>query len=393
MRISKTSLLWVLLLGLNVVAFYIFVSRLFDANSRGILGLGWDQESLQAFLLVKKQFSNIYLGLSYDFINGIGGISFPINPLYSLSFLMASNSNGFITNPTLFFSIAALELYIATIISGYLLKFNLLTTILAAWAISIISWPLFGGLPIIITLWLYIPIYAEFASGMAILIALSLVITQDKNIFNYIKITILFLILTYIILLAPASILFAGLIIFIILFINLISIKNLIQLKIYSKNVFLSIILLFALGYLPYLFGLFSYTAAAFFPDLARRFTPFYGGEVSILLWSPIPNIQSIFQSPERLIVGGGIVGLFLIMFYTHHPVQKKFAKSILFAEVILISIGLLNYRFQFWTGPAIWYFEVYLLPFFSLGLCYLIIFPLILIEATSQKMRQLYAK
>jgi hypothetical protein len=64
------------------------------------------------------------------------------------------------------------------------------------------------------------------------------------------------------------------------------------------------------LGYIHYLAGLLTYTAAGQFPDLSKRSLTLYDGEVSLLLWTAILwfSISSIF-SPERMMMGGGLIG------------------------------------------------------------------------------------
>jgi hypothetical protein len=119
-----------------------------------------------------------------------------------------------------------------------------------------------------------------------------------------------------------------------------------------------------ALGYVHYLAGLLAYTAAGQFPDLSKRPLALYSGEVSLLLWTPI-NQTSVF-SPERMMVGGGLIGC-IVAIWLGSARQREVAFGVAFAEA-----GVSNHWLDYWFGPAIWYYESY----FALLISFLLLVP-----------------
>src|SRR5262249_17759970 len=103
-----------------------------------------------------------------------------------------------------------------------------------------------------------------------------------------------------------------------------------------------------------------------------------YSGETTLLLWTPIePLSYKAVLHPARLFVGGGLLGCIVIAFTSCRP-QQRMAIGVLICEAILLVVGFSNYLLQYWVGPAIWYFEVMLFPYFALGCCYLVVTCLI---------------
>src|SRR5262249_10343733 len=93
----------------------------------------------------------------------------------------------------------------------------------------------------------------------------------------------------------------------------------------------------------------------------------------SLLLWTPI-NQSSVF-SPERMMVGGGLIGC-IAAFCLGSARQREVAFGIGFAEAVLIAVGVSNHWLNFWVGPSIWYYESYLFPYFTLFISFLLLFP-----------------
>jgi hypothetical protein len=134
-----------------------------------------------------------------------------------------------------------------------------------------------------------------------------------------------------------------------------------------------------ALGYVHYLAGLLTYSAAAQFPDLSKRPLTLYSGEVSLLL-TPIHSIStSVIFSPGRMMVGGGLIGC-LAAIWLGSPRQRELALSVALTEAVLVAVGVSNYWLDYWFGPTIWYFESYLFPYFALYICFLLLVPLMLV-------------
>jgi TM2 domain-containing membrane protein YozV len=133
-------------------------------------------------------------------------------------------------------------------------------------------------------------------------------------------------------------------------------------------------------GYVHYLAGLLTYTAAGLFTDLSKRPLTLYSGQVSLLLWTPISSLSTaaIF-TPERMMVGGGLIGC-LAAVWLGSPRQSALALTVALAEAVLIAVGVSNYWLDYWFGPSIWYYEAYLFPYFALYIVFLLLVPLMLV-------------
>src|SRR5215470_3208141 len=134
------------------------------------------------------------------------------------------------------------------------------------------------------------------------------------------------------------------------------------------------------LGYVHYLAGLLTSTAAGQFPDPSKRPLTLYSGEVSLLLWTPVNSLSTaVIFSPERSMVGGGLIGC-VAAIWLGSPRQRELALSVVLAEATLIAVGVSNYWLNYWFGPSIWYFESYLFPYFALYIVFLLLAPLMLV-------------
>jgi len=89
-------------------------------------------------------------------VNGIGNISFPLNPDWFLSYLLTVTSTGDLQDGPLVFAIGATELFAVTALCARTLGFAAGPAFASGWLITLITWPLFG-LPIILTRWFIVP--------------------------------------------------------------------------------------------------------------------------------------------------------------------------------------------------------------------------------------------
>ena len=138
----------------------------------------------------------------------------------------------------------------------------------------------------------------------------------------------------------------------------------------------------FVLGYFHYLWGLLAYTATSFFPEIFTRPHTLFQGETTLLLWTPVREFtiesfgkETSLFSPERLFVGGGIVGGIALL-WLGSPSQRRLALSVLIAEAVFLCTGFTNYFWPFWFGPQIRYYELMLFPYFALCICFIVILP-----------------
>jgi TM2 domain-containing membrane protein YozV len=355
---------------INVSAVFFITHYLFEMNSRAIF-FGWDGQSMLAFLGERHRFSDTLFGVGSDPIIGLGNISYALNPSWFPSFLLSTTRSGELDAP-LAFAIGATGLFAATVLCGRLNGFAIGPSIAAGWLLTLMTWQLFG-MPAIVTHWFFFPCHAEVLAMSTIMVSAVLRLGEGSVRRSILLTVVIFLCLTYVLLAIPTSL------ILIVPIAGAFTAARFLLSE--GRRERLTIILCWigigvaalVLGYFHYLAGLLSYTAAGQFPELSKRALTFYGGQVSLFLWTPIPS--SIFSS-ERIMVGGGVIGS-LVTIWLGSPQQRRLALGVLLAETGFIAVGASNYWLDYWFGPAIWYFELHLFPYFVLCLCFLLLAPL----------------
>lgn len=362
----------------NLVTVFFSSRYLFQQNSRGLFGFGWDQPSILSFGTIRHQFSNVLLGTGSDPVNGLGNVAFPINLAWLPTSIISSGSTGYPDAPFAF-AVAATYLFAVTAACGRFFKYGLAISVAAAWLITLLTWPLFLA-PKIVALWLYVPHYADILC-IAFLVAVAAVNMGHGSIRKtYLLSFLAFVGLSYIVFAAPTFFAIVGIPIALFAIACLVQAENQAQRKSLVISWAMVGLLCLSLGYLQYIYGLVSYTAASFFPDLSKRIPTMFSGETTLLLWSPFSSIRTFFDEPVRVFISGGLLGGACAI-WLGTAIQKKLAICVLSSELVLVLIGLANYYLKFWIGPAIWYLEHFLFPFFALGCCYLVISPFILAQ------------
>jgi hypothetical protein len=359
---------------INITAVFFITHYLFEMNSRSLF-FGWDGQSMLAFLGERHRFSGTLFGVGSDPVIGLGNISYSLNPIWFPSFVLSTTPSGEINAP-LAFAVGATELFAATVLCGRLNGFAVGSSIAAGWLLTLMTWPLFG-MPAIVTIWFFFPCHGEVLAISTIMVSAALNLGGGPVWRSIVLTGIIFLCLTYILLAIPTSL---------ILTVPIAGIFTAAQFLLSSgRRERVTIIVCWAaiglaalaLGYIHYLAGLLSYTAAGQFPDLSKRALMLYGGQVTLLLWTPIPSFSASFIfSPERIMVGGGVIGS-MVAIWLGSPQQRRLALGVALGEAGFLAIGASNYWLDYWFGPSIWYFELYLFPYFALCICFLLLAPL----------------
>src|SRR5215831_1661392 len=365
--------LWII----NVVLVFVASRYLFGMNSLAIFW-GWDPTSWLAFLGERHRFSDILFGLGSDPIIGLGNIAFPVNQNWFPSLVLSTDQSGAVDGP-LAFAIAATELFAATVLCGRLNGFAIGPSTAAGWLITLTTWPLFD-LPTIVTIWFFFPGYAELLAVLTVMVSTIFHLGKGPVWRSVLLAGVIFLGLTHTLLAEPTQLVLTLPILGMITVAKMLfSSERREMLTIFLCWVGIGLTAL-TLGYVHYLAGLLTYSAAAQFLDLSKRPLTLYSGQVSLLLWTPIHSISpSVIFSPERMMVGGGLVGC-LVAMWLGSARQRELALSVVFAEAVLIAVGLSNYWLDYWFGPPIWYFESYLFPYFALYICFLLLVPLMIV-------------
>jgi hypothetical protein len=368
------SLLW----SLNLVAVFLVTHYLFRMNSRGLFGLGWDQQAYQAFHGNWHRLAGVVLGVGMDPVNGMGNIAFPYNPAWFPSYWLAAGASGFIDNWPLSYAVAASALFAATAACGRIHGFSLGLSLAAAWLLTLTTWPIYAP-PKIIALWLYVPQPGEVVCVAVLTASAAFRLGQDGLRHALWLSLAVFLGISFFVLARPTFLVLAVPGIAVGALAGLLSAPDR-RARLWIVSCWAGIgAACLAFGYVHYVAGLFSYTAAGQFPDLGKRLPTLYSGEATLLLWSPIHSWRGFFEEPVRVFVAGGLAGS-LAMALFGSARQRQLGAGIFALEAVLITIGLSNFKYNYWFGPAIWYFEEFLFPFFALGCAFLLALPFILL-------------
>lgn len=363
----------------NIVVVFLFTRYLFQTNIVAVF-YGYDPLTILTFIGEQHRFSSVLLGLGSDPVIGLGNIAFPINPRWFLSYVLTAGPTGNIDDGPLAFAIGATELFAATVLTGRIHRIALGASVMAGWLVTLMVWPL-AGLPVIISILFFFPHHAETVSAMLVTASAALWLGQGSRTNSLVLTLVIFCGMTYLLLASPSYMVIALPVVGIFGLTRLVlAATRTERLTIVTCWIAVGVACL-ALGYVHYLVGLLTYTAAAQFPAISRRMPSLYGGEISMLLSSPILPLswQSIF-TPERSYLGFGIIG-FLAMTWLGLPPQRRFAIAMLALEGALITVGVSNFFLDYWIGPQIWYFETYILPCFGLGICFLFCTPFLLLR------------
>jgi len=351
---------------MNITAVFLIAYYLFEINSRSLF-FDWDGHHMLAFIAERHRFFPTLFGMGSDPVIGLGNISLPINPMWFPSFVLSTTASGEIDAP-LAFTIGTTELFAATVLCGRLNGFAIGPSIAGAWLLTLMTWQLFG-MPAIYTLWFSLPCHAEMLAVSTVMVSAALHLGK-RSIPHSIMLTgVIFLCLTYYMLAFPTSLILTAPIALIFAaagFLLPTGRRQRLMIIMCLAGIGLAALML---GYIHYLAGLVSYTAASQFPDLSKQVLKLYG-KASYLLWTPATSLSpSLIFSPERIMVGGGLMGS-LIIIWRGSARQRRLALGVALAEISFLAIAITNYWVDYWVGPAIWYFELYLFPYFALCIC-----------------------
>jgi hypothetical protein len=362
---------------LNLACVFYLTRYLFGLNSLAVYW-GWDPKTILAFIGERQRLSSIIFGLGADLINGLGNISYTVNPRWFPSYMLTMTGAGIIEDKPLSFAIGATELFAATALCGRINGFLLGRSMAAGWLITLMTWHLFGWSKIL-TLWSFFPHHAELVSVSALTACAALHLgTVSMRQLVLLSVAV-FAGISYIVFAEPTSLILALPVIGAFAASRLILARDMPErIRIASCWALIGIASLVLYG--RYVVGLIRYTAAAEFPDISRRALTLYGGEVSLFLWTPIYGLDyaSIF-TPQRTIMGAALIGAVLIIWLGSIQ-QRRVAVAVLIGQVTFTTLGLTNYLFDYWFGPEIWYFELFLFPYYALCACFLLYLPVALV-------------
>ena len=322
----------------------------------GYLTRTYDLQIHSAYTDQAFKWNEFSLGVGNSLLHGLSGLDFPLQQLLIPEYLVSRLFTAEV-NFTLLFLAGSLELFISTCFLSRSLKLSWDLSISSAWIMSLLA---FGWTDIRIgNLYWMMPDYAHLISIFAVLIGLIIRIGNLSILKNF-GLGFLFLgSLVWVFLSQPTmlTLLFPllGVISTAVILGNrpIRSRKSLHQLlTLVSCVVFFS-----AFGFFSYLYGLISYTTAAFFASQLfneRQHAIF----ISQFLFGTIT--EKIFF----------IIGLFGLLSYVF---RNRIAKAPVFGALVALSLiwvyGSINSNSKTELGPSANYYEHLIYPFFAIGL------------------------
>jgi hypothetical protein len=231
-------------------------------------------------------------------------------------------------------------------------------------------------MPKIVTLWMFSPTNAEVLSVSVIVTTATLFIGARPIWRSILLAVIAFLGITHIVLGSPTSLVLVAPVIAIAASVSILLSSNQAERLTILACWGAVAAACFALGYFHYIGGLLAYSATNFFPEVWRRPQTLFQGETTLLLWTPLSEFTTtVLFTPQRLFVGGGIVGAIALLLRGSSR-QRQLALSVLVAEAAFLSFGFTNYIWPFWSGPQMGYYEMMLFPYFALCICFIVLLP-----------------
>lgn len=294
-------------------------------------------------------------GSTSNFFQSLGNIYFPLNTALIPAMVLASwFSNGIINTP-LAYTLYAAEIFIIIYITFRYFKFDALPCLLSAWMFIMLAFPVIGNPKIYEILYLTPHISTGLAEVLLLMIAM-FSIKRDTPVRSYIACIFIVLILMHILLAYPPFLIQCG------IFLSMFGIFCIMNTK-PSDRAFVVVcfgiilVALFVLGAGTYFVGLFSYTAAIFFPKdmyLSRS-------------WDNLSIATYIKQSGRYLVILATIGAA--LEAYKQTGSRRNFAIMMLPYETLYFFAGIIMTSFQLWSGivAIMIYFEYVLWPLYMI--------------------------
>jgi hypothetical protein len=346
-------------LAVNIGSFFVLSLVSFRHNA-AYLFHGLDGRFEVSLITLNSLFVPPLLGYTNDFLHGLGNIWFTVNPRFIPSYFLSLSGPGEFTNFALAYAICATELFFATFMAARLTGTSRLVALVAAWLVPLLSFQ-YAGWNLIPTTFRAFPHYATVAGVTTVAAAMLLLIGRSGPLKAALLGGLCFLAITYVIVVAPTLLILAAPQLAICGFISVVAAGS--RRKAAAAFVVMAAIVAVCIvtGYVSFLIGLTSYTAANVFRGLSVR----PGGlqEVSMLFWSPV---RPAFFTIERSFVLLGLLGGVWAV-WRATAILRLAAIAFVGAASTYLALGIAHVYHPFWFGPAFWYFEGFLFPYHAI--------------------------
>lgn len=343
---------------LSLISFFILSLICFRRNEV-YLFYGLDGRYEVSLIASAWMFFPPLLGLTGDFIHGLGNVAFPVNPWFLPEYLFSAQNADF-NNFALSYTISATELFLGTFICGRIIGAPRLASLVAAWIVPLLTLQ-YAGWGLIPSTFRAFPHYATIAALTALTATALLVIGKQSRRNAALAAGFAFLALSYIIVVAPTLLILGAPLL---ATAGLISFGTAIKSRSFGYRLALMTaipVLCVVFGYPFFLLGLTADSVVPFFPNLSIR--PGSLAEASLLFWNPM---KPTFFTVERTfillgLIGGGWAAV------CAKGMRRFAAIAFIAAEFLYLAVGVVHAYRPFWYGPAPWYFEGLIIPFFAL--------------------------
>jgi len=343
-------------LAINLVSFFMLSLVAFRDNT-AYLFYAYDGQFEVSLITLSSLFVPPQIGLTNDFLHGLGNVWFAINPQLFPEYFLSLSSVGEFTNFALAYAISATELFAGTFLLGRIIGVSRPAALIAGWVITLLTFQ-FVGWHLIPNTFRFFPHYATVAVITTITAALLLLVGASPLRKAIILGSLSFIGITYIVIAAPTLLILGAPQFAVFGLVSLAAAAGRRQLL--SRLAIMTAImaLCLAAGYAFFIGGLTSYTAANFFRNLSIR-----SGPPSLLLWT---EVTPHFFTVERSFVFFGLLGgLWAAVRGT--GTLRLAAIAFVSTASVYLTVGIIHAYYPFWFGPGLVYFENFLFPYHSI--------------------------
>jgi hypothetical protein len=347
----------------NTVSFFALSLLAFRHNAK-LLFFGFDGRFEISWIAQQTAFVRPMLGFSGDFLHGLGNVWFAVNPWLIPGYFFALDAPGDFTNFPLAYAWCATEFFAAIYVLGRLMGIPVLAAVAAGWLAPLLAFQYAGG-NLVPSTFRGFPHYATIDAVMVLSAAALVLIGRYRLQVSLIVAGACFLGISYVVAAAPTLLILCApqFIAFGIVSLFLAHDRG----QVLTKLCLIAgiAILCLLLGYAHFILGLVTYTAADVFQGLSLRAE---GLREASLLFVNIgwpPTLNQLLQIYRVFIFSGLVGGLWSA--FSGRDLERAGAIGFLGLAGSFLVLGIIHSVHPFWFGPAFWYFEDFLFPYYAI--------------------------
>ncbi len=355
---------------LNFVSFVAFAVVAFRFNEHWLFH-GLDGSYIMQLVRQHYAWDDPSLGYANNFLQGLGDISFALNPGLIPGYHFGAIFNGGEINPVASYAIFASELFVSTYLLALFLRLGPVTASVAAWGLPLAALPIlgFGRVTLIYPVMALVPHVASAMAISVLLVILFWFVGRAHALVTLVCILAMAFLVFYLVFAYPLAIVLMvpSLVIFGLCALYVTRTST----ELYTKlgTVGVLVLLLVVSDCATFLLGMYKYTTAHFFGYelLNDRMT-----------WL---MASLAFQPTGVLMFVLGLAGA-IWMALSNDEGRREFAAGTVICAGLVIVVGVANKVLDMWQGPSPLYFEFFLWPWYT-------VFAAALLVAVARKLRE----